>query len=146
MFNHPDSDKEIIKAQWSRLFYCIYVNRYVLDKLEDSRIAIHHTLSNMGQPSEEREGLIQLELQTYLQTLQASIKEMNIEAIGMVANENFINLLKWIVNEADRHYELNNGEYLKQMVIDVPDYLREEHNRLQYGEELQLYRMLKAID
>ena len=146
MFNHPDSDKEIIKAQWSRLFYCIYVNRYVLDKLEDSRIAIHYTLSNMGQPSEEREGLIQLELQTYLQTLQASIKEMNIEAIGMVANENFINLLKWIVNEADRHYELNNGEYLKQMVIDVPDYLREVHNRLQYGEELQLYRMLKAID
>lgn len=71
MFNHPDSDKEIIKAQWSRLFYCIYVNRYVLDKLEDSRIAIHYTLSNMGQPSEEREGLIQLELQTYLQTLQA---------------------------------------------------------------------------
>ena len=71
---------------------------------------------------------------------------MNIEAIGMVANENFINLLKWIVNEADRHYELNNGEYLKQMVIDVPDYLREVHNRLQDGEELQLYRMLKAID
>ena len=136
-----NEEREEITYAYQLLFYADFTKNTNLANLFAARDEINEELTDTAQSAIRTESDIESlrqEVVKYVDYLKKSIEEMNMNAIGMATDDDYVQKLNSILSITTLGDQALNGEFLNAVVISIPQELYHVHQILENMAKAQI--------